>query len=102
MTLTERVAQLAATGALTDAQQARAVALGLLPPTAATQTARATATNRDALLAKVGPALTTNAAYLALASPTTAQNTAQIKALTREVSALARLVAAQLDSTTGT
>lgn len=36
-------------------------------------------------------ALATNKTYLALASPTTAQNTAQIKALTKHVDALTRL-----------
>jgi len=37
-------------------------------------------------------ALTANQTYLALASPSTAQNTAQIKRLTRECSALIRLL----------
>lgn len=59
-------------------------------------------TNRRALVAKARAALTANATYLAIASPTNAQNTAQIKALTRETSALIRLVVKALDTTTGT
>ena len=47
-------------------------------------------------------ALASNATYVALAAPSTAQNTAQIKLLTREVSALIRLFLQQLDSLTGT
>lgn len=58
--------------------------------------------NRRALITKAQAALTTNATYLALAAPTTAQNTAQIKALTREVNALIRLLTKALDSASGT
>jgi hypothetical protein len=54
-------------------------------------------------------AQTVNATYVALASPSTAQNTAQIKALSnqqttllKECSALIRLVLGKLDSTAGT
>jgi len=46
----------------------------------------------DDLRAKGLAALTANQTYLALASPSTAQNTAQVKRLTRECSALIRLL----------
>lgn len=101
-TLSERVAALAAAGQLTDAQQARAVSLGLLPAATAAPAAQTSATNRAALLTKARTAQTTNATYLALASPTTAQNTAQIRALTRQVNALIKLATADLADTTGT
>lgn len=44
------------------------------------------------LRAKGIAAIAANQTYLALASPTTAQNTAQIKKLTRECNALIRLI----------
>lgn len=59
-------------------------------------------TNRRALVAKAQTALTGNVTYLALASPSAAQNTAQVKALTRQVNALIRLATKALDVTTGT
>ena len=46
------------------------------------------------LHAKVRAALSANATYLALASPTAAQNTAQIRRLTRQINALTRLALA--------
>ncbi len=58
--------------------------------------------NADELLGKAGQALDINAAFLALAAPTNAQNAAQIKALTREVSAVLRLLLGRLDDTAGT
>lgn len=58
--------------------------------------------NRDDLLAKAANALAGNIAFLAVASPSTAQVTAQVKALTRQVDALIRLAANQLTDTTGT
>ena len=60
------------------------------------------AVNEAALLAKVPTALTTNNTYLAVANPTTAQNTAQVKALTRQVNALLKLRANDLANTSGT
>jgi hypothetical protein len=98
----DRILALRAAGGLTDAQFARAVALGLAPPADAPPAVRAQATNRAALLAKAATALTTNATYLAIASPTNAQNTAQVKALTRQVNALLKLATAALSDTTGT
>lgn len=44
------------------------------------------------LQAQVVTALTTNATFLALATPTTAQTVAQVQALTRQTSVLIRLV----------
>lgn len=54
------------------------------------------------LQAKAAAALATNATFLAIASPTAAQVAAQAKALTRQIDALIRIVANQLDSTSGT
>jgi SRSO17 transposase len=58
--------------------------------------------NQQALAGKAQAALTTNATFLGLASPSTAQNTAQVQALTRQVNALVRLVLDQFDTTAGT
>lgn len=58
--------------------------------------------NRDSLVSKARQALTVNDAYLALSDPTNSQNLAQIRAVTRECSALIRLLLGQLDSTAGT
>ena len=46
-----------------------------------------------ALLAKASNAIAANVTYLAIASPTNAQVGTQVKALTRQVNALMRLVA---------
>lgn len=46
--------------------------------------------NQDALDERVKAALATNATYLAIGSPSNAQNLAQIRALTRQMSALIR------------
>lgn len=72
---------------LTDAQrQAALLRLRTADDTVLTATLRVTQGAASALAA--------NATYLNLASPTTAQNTAQIKALTRQVTALIRLIRA--------
>lgn len=47
-------------------------------------------------------ALAGNAAYLGRTNPTVAQNTAQVQALTRQVSALVRTALSRLDSVSGT
>jgi hypothetical protein len=56
----------------------------------------------DALRDRARAALTTNATFLALGTPTAAQNAAQVRALTRQTNALARLLLGLLDDTTGT
>ena len=98
----DRILALRAAGRLTDAQLAKAVTLGLVPAVDATAAAQTQATNRAALLAKATAALDANATYLARSAPTTAQNTAQVKALTRQVNALIRLATAALSDTAGT
>lgn len=56
-------------------------------------------TNRQAIYGQVAQALADNTAFLAIASPSAAQNAAQIKALTRQVNKLIRLAVGQLDAT---
>lgn len=51
---------------------------------------------------KATQALATNATFLALASPTHAQTLAQVKALTRENTAIIRLLLNKLDTDEGT
>lgn len=58
--------------------------------------------NAETLRTRLRQALATNATYLALGTPTNAQNLAQIRALTRECSALIRSALAELDDITGT
>jgi len=61
-------------------------------------------TNRGTIEDRLRTALAGNATYLAIATPTAAQTTAQAKALTRQVSALIRhqLAGDLLADTTGT
>lgn len=59
-------------------------------------------TNANTLAQKAQQALQTNQTYLGIASPTNAQVAAQVQALTKECSALIRLLLGQLDSTAGT
>lgn len=73
-----------------------------VPKSAAEIQAQTEQTNRDALLAKARNALTVNATYLGVASPTNAQNLAQIRALTRQVNALIKLEVQDLLTTDGT
>lgn len=65
------------------------------PDELAAQTAEA---NRTTIEQQARTALNGNAAFLAIATPTAAQNAAQIKALTRQVNGLIRLVLGQLDA----
>lgn len=55
--------------------------------------------NEKTLLDRAGQALTSNREFLDVAAPTNAQSLAQIKALTRQVNALIRLVTKNLDAT---
>lgn len=66
---------------------------------AVTETA---ATVEQALLDKARAALTANATFLALTSPTNAQTLAQVQRLTREVNALIKLQVRDLADTSGT
>lgn len=58
--------------------------------------------NRAALLAKAQPAIVANLAYLSNPEPTTADRFAQLDLLTREMTAVLRLLANVLDDISGT
>jgi hypothetical protein len=61
-----------------------------------------TITNRDDLTTKATSALTANATYLAITSPSNAQVSAQVTKLTRQMDGVIRLLLNQLDDTSGT
>lgn len=61
-----------------------------------------TVTNRADMETKLTNALATNITFSAIASPTTAQVTAQVKQLTKEASALIHLALGKFDDTSGT
>lgn len=83
-----------ANGAPLTAAQARALIAATPEGTAAV--------NEKSLRDKAATALTANATYLGIASPTNAQNLAQIRSLTRQMNALIRITVRALDTTTGT
>lgn len=56
--------------------------------------------NRSSIEQRARDALTTNAAFLAITSPTNTQVVAQVRALTRQVNGLARLTLGELDQDT--
>jgi hypothetical protein len=58
--------------------------------------------NRQTLQSRAEQALATNATFLAIASPTNAQTLAQVRALTRETTALIRLLLDKTGDTAGT
>lgn len=60
---------------------------------------RAAEVNRQTIHTQAAAALTANNTYLAIGSPSAAQNAAQIKALTRQVNKLIRLAVGKLDGT---
>ena len=62
----------------------------VVPKSADTLAAQTQDTNRGTIEDRLRQALAGNATYLAIATPTAAQTTAQAKALTRQVSALIR------------
>lgn len=51
---------------------------------------------------KANTALTNNQTYLGIASPTNAQNAAQVQALTKQMDAVIRILMQLLDTTAGT
>lgn len=55
--------------------------------------------NRETLIAQARAALAANRAFLATGTPTVAQNGAQIKALTRQMNAVIRLLVGDLSGT---
>ena len=55
--------------------------------------------SRRTIHAQAATSLDGNRAFLALTSPTAAQNAAQVKALTRQMNGVIRLVLGQLDAT---
>jgi len=59
-------------------------------------------TNKRTIEDRAAQALSANATFLAIASPTNAQTLAQVRRLTQECSALIRLALNQLDTTDGT
>ncbi len=59
-------------------------------------------TNWGLIAARAVPALNANATFMALASPTPAQTLAQVQLLTKECTAIIRILLAQLDVTDGT
>lgn len=58
--------------------------------------------NYENLMTKAAAAIQNNRDYLAISSPTNAQNAQQVKSLTRQMTALIRIVTKQLDTTEGT
>lgn len=66
---------------------------------AAHDTAAASSSNETTIRAQALAALTTNRTYTALASPSTAQNTAQIKALSQQHNAIIRMLLGLFDGT---
>lgn len=69
---------------------------------AAMDAANTAATNRGTLTDKATAAIAANVTYLGIASPTNAQVAAQVKALTREATAVIRLLLDRTDDTAGT
>lgn len=58
--------------------------------------------NHDDLRSKARAALSSNAAFLAIASPNNAQTAAQVKALTRQMNGVIRMLLGELTTTADT
>lgn len=71
-------------------------------PAAVKPASQVAAENEATIRQQADAALVANATYLALASPSAAQNAAQVQRLTKECNALIRLVIGKLDSVAGT
>lgn len=68
----------------------------------AAQSAKTSEANRAAVLAKAQAALTANATFLALASPTNAQTLAQVQRLSRQMDGVLRVLSNLLDDVSDT
>lgn len=64
-----------------------------------TETVPPETVNQQTLQQQAQAALANNRTYIALSAPSTAQNTAQIKALSQQMQALIRMALGQFDAT---
>jgi hypothetical protein len=80
----------------------RALTAGEIAQLAAQDAAATSDANKATIQSRAQAALTANATFLALASPTNAQTLAQVQMLTKECGGLIRLALNVLDSTSGT
>ena len=101
----DRIAALAAAGKLTPAQLARAAERGWVDvddvdPSAVTAQALVSGNEAD-LKTRLRGWIDTNKTYLALVAPTAAERNTQLDRLTREATALTRLMLRDLTDTTG-
>lgn len=99
MSLRDNALALLRDGYLSEPMQLRAVDLGILTPADLSAAVQAKVANAATIRAQAQTALTSNATYIAIASPTNAQVAAQVKALTRQMDGVIRLLLAQLDAT---
>lgn len=83
---------------LTAEEQADAAAIAA-EAESVTATQQVRAGNRTTIEQQATAALDTNRTFLAIASPTAAQNAAQAKALTRQMNGIIRLLLNRLDGT---
>jgi len=86
-------------GAVTDTRPYTAAELAAVATEVVETTLR---TNRTTIEGRAVTAVTANNTFLAIGTPSTAQNAAQIKLLTRECNGLIMLLLNRLDTTNGT